>query len=477
MGNLVLAWSTHSHATHYINVCKTRSSIRIFLDSISTAPRNKGHKIYRGKTQERTSNLINMVKLQQLLVVVALTAMPNVVASRGSTRGRQLQDLPEDFKKGKDKGEKSEKMKMMKKMDKDMKMMKVEAPRPTPYPTPYPTFARPVTAAPVAKATSSPTAIPKTLAPVTGAPVTGAPVTPAPVTPAPVTAAPIVMDTPAPVTPAPVTGAPVTPAPVTPAPVTPAPVVPDTPAPVTDAPVVMETSAPITGAPVTPAPVTPAPVTPAPVTPAPVTAAPVTPAPVTPAPVTPAPVTPAPVAATPAPMMAPVPPSPGFPACNICGGTLRVTMPDVVVDIPTFGETTCGTFQTAGDTGFIEEQFCALVAGFAAPCGCAEPGTPVAPPMTPAPVTPAPVTPAPVTPAPVTAAPMGAPVPPSPGFPACSVCGEDMRVTLPDVVVNIPTFGETTCGTFETAGLTGFIEEQFCPVVTGFAAPCGCAPV
>ena len=330
-----------------------------------------------------------------------------------------------------------------------------------------------------------PSAAPVTAAPITPAPVTAAPITPAPVTPAPVTAAPITPApvapvTAAPVTPAPVTPAPVTAAPVTPAPVTSAPVDPLTPAPVTAAPV---TEAPVTSAPVTEAPVTSAPVTEAPVTEAPVTEAPVTAAPVTEAPVTP--ITEAPVSAedTTAPVVAPIPPSPGFPACNICGGTLRVTLPDVVVDIPTFEPTTCGTFQTAGDRGFIEEQFCDLVAGFTGPCGCAEPGTPVAPVSaapTDAPVTAAPVlvpdTAAPVSPAPV-AAPAAAPIPPSPGFPECSVCGPGLRVTLPDVMLNIPTFGDTTCGVFETAGLTGFIEEQFCPLVTSFAAPCGCAPI
>ena len=50
-----------------------------------------------------------------------------------------------------------------------------------------------------------------------------------------------------------------------------------------------------------------------------------------------------------------------------------------------------------------------------------------------------------------------------------------MVVTLPTVVIDIPTFGETTCGTFEAAGLNGFIEEPFCSLVVSFTAPCGCA--
>ena len=95
------------------------------------------------------------------------------------------------------------------------------------------------------------------------------------------------------------------------------------------------------------------------------TLAPVTPAPVTPAPVTPAPVTPAPV------YECPNPPSPGFPPCNVCGpGGLRMTLPDVVIDIPGRGPTACRDFQCAGDLGHIDPAYCHLMPDFAAPCGC-----------------------------------------------------------------------------------------------------------
>ena len=153
----------------------------------------------------------------------------------------------------------------------------------------------------------------------------------------------------------------------------------------------------------------------------------------------------------------PLPPSPGFPACSVCGEGMRVSLPDVEVNIPTFGETRCGIFQRAGDLGFIEAQFCPLLPGFVAPCGCVASS----------------VTPAPTLPAPEPAEPT-APVPPSPAFPACSVCGEGMRVSLPDVEVDIPTFGHTRCGIAQRAGDFGFIEAQFCPLLPPLVAPCGC---
>ena len=156
------------------------------------------------------------------------------------------------------------------------------------------------------------------------------------------------------------------------------------------------------------------------------------------------------------PTFTPVPPSPNFPPCSVCGEGLRVSLPNTVITIPTFGNTTCAEFELAGDLGFIDEQFCPLIAGFAAPCGCvASSDTP---------------TPAP----PSLSPPTFTPVPPSPNFPPCSVCGEGLRVSLPNTVITIPTFGNTTCAEFELAGDLGFIDEQFCPLIVGFAAPCGC---
>ena len=74
------------------------------------------------------------------------------------------------------------------------------------------------------------------------------------------------------------------------------------------------------------------------------------------------------------------------------------------------------------------------------------------------------------------ASPMSPPVPPSPGFPGCSVCGPGLVVTNPMVVVSIPTQPPTTCINFQRAGLLGFIEPLFCPLVPGFTAGCGCSP-
>ena len=194
-------------------------------------------------------------------------------------------------------------------------------------------------------------------------------------------------------------------------------------------------------------------------------------------PATPAPVTAAPVTA--APVMAPLPPSPGFPACNVCNAndpTIRVTNNDFIVEIEGQNPTTCFNFQRAGDNGFIEETFCPAVVGFLAGCECMAPGTeaPVAPVV---PTTPAPVTPAPVTAAPVTAAPVMAPLPPSPGFPACNVCDANdltVRVTNNTAIVEIDGQPPTSCFNFQRAGDFGFIEAAFCPAVVGFLADCDC---
>ena len=182
-----------------------------------------------------------------------------------------------------------------------------------------------------------------------------------------------------------------------------------------------------------------------------------------PAPATPAPkpsATNAPV--TRSPVGFPTPPSPGHTPCSVCGQGMVVTLPNIIIDIPTFGETSCAQLEAAGLGGHIEERFCPLVLSFSAPCGC-EPSSAESR----------------VTNAPVTNDPVGVPIPtpPSPGFPPCSVCGEGMVVTLPSVVVDIPTYGETSCAQFQAAGLGGFIEEQFCPVVLAFSEPCGCAPL
>lgn len=75
------------------------------------------------------------------------------------------------------------------------------------------------------------------------------------------------------------------------------------------------------------------------------------------------------------------------------------------------------------------------------------------------------------------AAPMGPPVPPSPGFPPCSVCGPGKEVTLPDVVITPPQSQPVTCDAFQRAGQLGFVDPQFCAILPTIAAPCACDTV
>ena len=277
-------------------------------------------------------------------------------------------------------------------------------------------------------------------------------------------------------------------------------------------------SCPATPAPITPAPVTPAPVvptTPAPVTPAPVTAAPVTSSPVTTFP----PVDaenpecvfcdgngdftsdglvvlpgfpeiscseyarasaaglidivycsgivaqvnaqcgcPPPPTDTP-PISSPIPPSPGYPPCNVCDPTdpsIRITLPDVIVNITGQPESTCGALELAGAFGFIDPGFCPIMPGFVGECGCEV---------------------APDTPAPVTLPPALGPIPPSPGFPPCNVCGEGLEITNPDFVVEIPGQRPATCSAFALAGTGGFIDPDTCPAIPGLIMGCGCAAI
>ena len=173
----------------------------------------------------------------------------------------------------------------------------------------------------------------------------------------------------------------------------------------------------------------------------------------------------------------------------MCGATnLRVTNTNAVVIIPNFDPVTCANLQRAGDLGFIEAQFCPALPGFTTTqCGCAEIAGGGGIVATPAPtlpgvvVTPAPTLPVVIglTPAPTPAPTMVQPVPPSPGFPVCNVCGADnLRVTLLDANVTIGGQDPVTCIQLQDAGDQGFIEAQFCPAVPAFAmAFCGCADV
>jgi hypothetical protein len=105
-----------------------------------------------------------------------------------------------------------------------------------------------------------------------------------------------------------------------------------------------------------------------------------------------------------------IPPNPGYPACSVCGEGKVISLPDVILTIPSIGEVDCFTFQGAGIIGYVDPEQCPLVVLFSGPCNCTE-GT-VAPFVIPgassAPVTSVPGTDAPVTSAPVTSAPVAA---------------------------------------------------------------------
>jgi hypothetical protein len=79
------------------------------------------------------------------------------------------------------------------------------------------------------------------------------------------------------------------------------------------------------------------------------------------------------------------------------------------------------------------------------------------------------ITTAPVTfetPAPVT----------SPGYPPCQVCGAGKVVTIRDAILSsLPGTDPLSCEELQIQGLTGYIEEQYCPNIASLISECGCA--
>ena len=68
---------------------------------------------------------------------------------------------------------------------------------------------------------------------------------------------------------------------------------------------------------------------------------------------------------------------------------------------------------------------------------------------------------------------------PIPGFGHCNVCGTDnnIRVTLPDTIINIPDDGPVSCGEFERAGDADQLALSFCSTAQELTGPCGCRPM
>lgn len=122
----------------------------------------------------------------------------------------------------------------------------------------------------------------------------------------------------------------------------------------------------------------------------------------------------------------------------------------------------CGTLQDAGLMGSIPLDSCPILPALIGVCACEMGELPTeAPDTTPVPDTPAPDTPAPDTPAPVEAP--GGPTP-CPDIPdgGCSVCGDGLCVTSPDVIFEFPNQPPTPCGLLQQAGLDGIIPLDQC---------------
>jgi len=148
-------------------------------------------------------------------------------------------------------------------------------------------------------------------------------------------------------------------------------------------------------------------------------------------------------------LLSPIPPSPGYPFCSVCGPGLAITLPGVMVNIPTKNPTTCASLQNAGELGFIEPQFCPLLTGAASPCGCA-------------------------------------PIVPSS---SCDVCtgkvatvsnshnstnNNTTMMTNTDQIIVVPGEGNVTCGDIKARGDQGLIDPQNCSSLPTLVAPCGC---
>ena len=161
----------------------------------------------------------------------------------------------------------------------------------------------------------------------------------------------------------------------------------------------------------------------------------------------------------------PIPPSPGLPSCNICGDGMEVTLPDVILDIPGSNPVSCVQLQNAGIHGLIEAGFCPVIQGFTGPCGCQ--------PMSSTPPSPAPIT----TTTSIPTSDGNTPIPPSPGYPDCNVCGDGMEVTLPDVIIVFVPSESYSCSQLYIFGIGGFISPEECLIIQSFTGPCGCQQI
>ena len=71
-------------------------------------------------------------------------------------------------------------------------------------------------------------------------------------------------------------------------------------------------------------------------------------------------------------------------------------------------------------------------------------------------------------------------LPPFPGYGPCSICGEGLSVGFLDLALEFPGYPTLSCKALQTAGLTGYISPDNCPIVTKLvfvACKCVEAPV
>ena len=154
-----------------------------------------------------------------------------------------------------------------------------------------------------------------------------------------------------------------------------------------------------------------------------------------------------------------------FTSCSICPVGQALTLPDAAATNIDFGVSTCSGVEELAQQGYFTPDFCDDFGVLLADnCGCME--------VTAVPTGSPPTTPFPVAPT----APISAPLPPSPGFPPCSVCGPGSEVTLPDVMItNFFGGSPLTCLEFQSAGRLGYLDPAICAGVASFVSSCGCS--
>jgi hypothetical protein len=103
-----------------------------------------------------------------------------------------------------------------------------------------------------------------------------------------------------------------------------------------------------------------------------------------------------------------LPPSPGFPFCQVCGAGQVVTIPDGIVLAPGTDQTDCATIQYGGFNGYVDPEYCPVIVEFLFECGCMTGTAPTATTITVAPVVAATIAPVipPVVPPVMTPAPL-----------------------------------------------------------------------